>query len=278
MTKTQTHKADPALIDGNAIKVAVLAAQGVEGSDRVGAHEGFIAEGDHVVTHYFACLNFAYKGWRWAVTLSHAPGTKGATLDEVVLLPSEDAILPPAWVPWSERIEPGDLGIGDVLPTREDDPRLVPGYTGADLTLPEELTDPLNPPGWEVGLGRERVLSVDGREAAAERWYTSDFGPRSAMAQAAPARCTTCGFLVPIGGAMRQAFGVCANAIAPSDGHVVSLDYGCGAHSQAEVQPISQAPDALIIDEESYELVEVRPSQELPANEDSSPSEELGHS
>ena len=80
MTKTQTHKADPALIDGNAIKVAVLAAQGVEGSDRVGAHEGFIAEGDHVVTHYFACLNFAYKGWRWAVTLSHAPGTKGATL------------------------------------------------------------------------------------------------------------------------------------------------------------------------------------------------------
>jgi hypothetical protein len=27
--------------------------------------------------------------------------------------------------------------------------------------------------------------------------------------------------------------GVCANVYAPADGHVVAVDYGCGAHSQA---------------------------------------------
>ena len=146
----------------------------------MGAHDGFSVDSEHVVTHYFACLNFAYKGWRWAVTLSHVPGTAAATIDDVVLLPGDEAILPPAWVPWSERLQPGDLGVGDVLPTREDDPRLVPGFTGLDETLPDELTDPLNPPGWELGLGRERILSDVGRNEAVDRWYAGDFGPRAA--------------------------------------------------------------------------------------------------
>jgi hypothetical protein len=276
-TQAQT-KADSACTNADAVKRAVLAAQGVEGADRVGAHDGYFVDSQHVVTHYFACLNFAYKGWRWAVTLSHVPGAAAATIDDVVLLPGDDAILPPPWVPWSERLQPGDLGVGDVLPTREDDPRLVPGFTGLDETLPEELTDPLNPPGWELGLGRERILSDVGRNEAVDRWYAGDFGPRAAMAQAAPARCTTCGFVVPIGGALRQAFGVCANALAPSDGHIVALDYGCGAHSEAEIQPIGQAAEPLIIDEVSYEIVEVQAIEVQESSVDVDATEELGHS
>ncbi len=38
------------------------------------------------------------------------------------------ALLAPAWVPWHERLRPGDLSVGDVLPSTEDDPRLAPAY------------------------------------------------------------------------------------------------------------------------------------------------------
>jgi len=33
-------------------------------------------------------------------------------------------MLAPDWVPWSDRIQAGDLGVGDLLPTAADDPRL----------------------------------------------------------------------------------------------------------------------------------------------------------
>ena len=39
----------------------------------------------------------------------------------------------------------------------------------------------------EVGLGRERVLSITGRDQAADRWYARDNGPQAPIAQAAPA-------------------------------------------------------------------------------------------
>ena len=38
----------------------------------------------------------------------------------------------PEWVPWTERLRPGDLGVGDVLPTEEDDARLEPGWNALD--------------------------------------------------------------------------------------------------------------------------------------------------
>jgi hypothetical protein len=88
----------------------------------------------------------------------------------------------------------------------------------------------------EIGLGRERVLSPEGRREAADRWRESDFGPRSAMARHAPGPCATCGFYLPLAGSLRLSLGACANAYAPADGHVVAADYGCGAHSQASLE------------------------------------------
>ena len=58
-------------------------------------------------------------------------------------------------------------------------------------------------------------------------------GPRTPLAHAAPAPCATCGFLVRLGSPLGRVFGVCANEYAPDDGKVVSLDHGCGAHSEA---------------------------------------------
>ncbi|MCE7079076.1 DUF3027 domain-containing protein [Streptomyces sp. ST2-7A] len=99
----------------------------------------------------------------------------------------------------------------------------------------------------ELGFGRARVLSRLGIEESAERWQEA-FGPETPMAQAAPASCAGCGFLIPMAGSLRQAFGVCANEYSPADGRVVSLDYGCGAHSEAARMPDSITPPPPVID------------------------------
>ena len=218
----------------------------------VGEHLGHRVELDRVVTHLFECRRAGYRGWRWNVTVARAARAKTVTVDEVVLLPGEDAIVAPVWVPYRERIQPGDLSPGDLLPTDDDDPRLVPGYLLGDTRHVEDDTD-VEHSAWdleddsavrevvrEVGLGRERVLSLEGREQAAQRWYDGERGPEAAIAQSAKDHCSSCGFLVRIAGPLSRVFGVCANAYANDDGQVVSFDHGCGAHSRVQLGKQSQ--------------------------------------
>lgn len=213
-----------------AVDTARAAAEEI-GGDTVGAHLGARDEGERVVTQLFASSLPGYTGWHWAVTLTRAPRSRTVTVDEVVLLPGEGALLAPSWVPWEERVRPGDLGPGDLLPPPEDDPRLVPAYASGD-------DDPqVRSVGFELGLGRVHVLSREGRLAAADRWYHGDRGPDTAMARHAPAHCGTCGFYLPIEGSLRAGFGVCGNDITEADGAVVSAEYGCGAHSETSPQP-----------------------------------------
>ena len=185
-----------------------------------------------VLTHSFASRVPGYVGWHWAVTVAGIPGTDEVTVDEVVLLPGDQALLAPAWVPWQERLRPGDLSVGDVLPCTEDDPRLAPTYTVDDDSADDAEGSVV---AFEIGLGRERVLSAEGRGEAVSRWAAGDFGPASSMARHAPATCASCGFFLPLAGSLRQSVGACANAYAPADGRVVTVDYGCGAHSQASI-------------------------------------------
>ncbi len=139
----------------------------------------------------------------------------------------------PPWVPWRERIQPGDLSPGDLLPAEEDDPgwcpATPPGTTIVDHDTVKEVGD-------ELGLGRPRVLSLEGRELAAQRWYDGSHGPEAPIAQSAPAHAAAAaaswsGWPGPLS----QVFGVCANAYANDDGRVVSYDHGCGAHSEARL-------------------------------------------
>jgi Protein of unknown function (DUF3027) len=201
--------------------------------EHAGDHLGLVAEGERAVTHFFAASLPGYQGWRWAVTVARAPRSRHVTICETVLLPGPDALVAPQWVPWQDRLQPGDLGVGDLLPTPPDDDRLVPGYLRSDDPAVEEV-------GWELGLGRARVMSREGRMETAQRWYDGDCGPAAPIAAAAPrpARCGTCGFYLPLAGSMRLAFGACGNLFAPDDGRVVSADHGCGAHSEV----LSQAP------------------------------------
>jgi hypothetical protein len=198
------------------------------GGEAVGDHLGVTASGDRIATHAFASTLPGYAGWYWAVTVARAPRAKHATVDEVVLLPGADALLAPEWVPWSERLRPGDLGPGDLLPSHPDDTRLIPAYVQSDDPAVDEVA-------FELGLGRVRVMSREGRIDTAERWFAGDTGPDTAMARQAPATCGTCGFLLPLAGSLRAGFGACGNEMAPADGRVVSVEYGCGAHSEVEI-------------------------------------------
>jgi len=237
-----------------AVDLARAAAEEDAEPGTVGAHLGVTAEGERLVTHAFAALAKGYRGWRWAVTVARAPRSRTVTVCEVVLLPGTDAILPPAWVPWQERIAPGDLGPADVLPYRADDPFLAPGYSATD----EEDEDHAQL--WELGLGRVRVLSLEGREAAATRWYTGNHGPTAEEALHAAAPCSTCGFFLPLAGGLRRAFGVCGNEWSPSDGRVVSVDHGCGAHSETDVEVPEPMPlPEPILDETGAEAVALPP-------------------
>lgn len=238
----------------------------------VGDHLGVSVDDARVVTHFFATLDPAYHGWRWAVTVARASRSKTVTVDDVVLLPGDESLLAPEWVPWSERLRPGDLGVGDLLPTAADDPRLAPTFLMTDDDEERETE-------FEFGLGRERVLSYEGRVDAVERWYSGEPGPEAAMARAAPAACASCGFFVPLSGGLRQAFGACANEFAPDDGRVVAADHGCGAHSQAVVLPAA-APQPMALSEENpgYDVVGGLLGHDPGSVSDVELAEPLGHS
>lgn len=336
MSPMTTRQAEPDQACAGAVDLARAAAEEDAGPAEVGSHVGIEVESDRVVTHLFACLSPAYVGWRWAVTVSRAARSKVVTVSETILLPGPDSLLAPAWVPWTERVRPGDLKAGDLMPARSDDERLVPvvaiaGEAGlldwdesdawrlgvdlgagagiaADAGQPRAEAEPAEaeparaeparaepaeteagqPPagqfaarepaagtraparrksgpsrtrarGRAVGApaGPTRVLSATGRDEAAVRWYTSEQGPRSALASAAPAHCLTCGFMIRLSGPLGQLFGVCANEFAPDDGKVISVDHGCGAHSDGEAAAAAAVADTVTpaIDELGYDML-----------------------
>lgn len=217
----------------------------------VGDHLDAHVEDERVVTHLFDCRRPGYAGWRWSVTVARASRQKGVTVDEIVLIPGADAIVAPTWVPYRERIKPGDLSPGDLLPVSDDDARLVPTYSFGDDPLDADARAQVRTVAKDLGLGRIRTLSPEGHELAAQRWYDGDAGPDAPLAQSAPEPCSTCGFLVRISGSLAESFGVCANGDANDDGRVVAFDHGCGAHSEVrlakrhEPQPL---PDPVVDD------------------------------
>jgi len=251
----------PDAVLSSAADLARAAVLEIAPADHVGDHVGVSTDTDGLATHTFACLARGYRGWAWAVTVAVVPHGEAATVSEVVLLPGDGAILAPVWVPWTDRVRAGDLNPGDLHPTSPDDPRLEPGYGGADALEADDETSstvtPLRPEQWELGLGRETVLSPYGRGVAADRWYDGDYGPDAPMAKAAPGNCRGCGFLMPIGGLIGQAFGVCANELG-ADGRVVALGYGCGAHSSVrEIEGTGVPVTEIAVDETVLDVLDL---------------------
>lgn len=175
----------------------------------VGEHLGFFAVSGagNVATLRFSADLPGYPGWEWHAVVACASGAADVTVNEVALVPGNtgQALQAPDWVPYADRVRPGDLGPGDVFPPEPDDPRIANGT----------LT---------------RASAVQPRA----RWRDGDFGPHSEMATQARLKCRTCAFFLPAGDEIGPNFGVCANKFS-ADGRVVHAAYGCGAHSETRV-------------------------------------------
>lgn len=223
-------KADAYLGSEETIAKARAALADIAAPGEVGEYLGLDMVADRLANLRFAAAKPGYPGWNWVVTVARVPRGRTATVDEAELLPGPDALLAPPWIPWADRLQPGDLGPGDVLPHVVDDPRLEPGYAAQKDEDDEDRATIV-----ELGLGRARVLSPEGRSEAATRWYTGAHGPDAPEAVKAAAPCSTCGFMTPLAGSLRAVFGVCTNEWSNKDGQVVSYDHGCGAHSETDM-------------------------------------------
>ncbi|RNE48646.1 DUF3027 domain-containing protein [Corynebacterium alimapuense] len=209
------------LLDSRAISLARATVEEL-GEGGVGEHLGVQGLGGNVATHRFAADVPGYSGWEWNVVLACASGSRRVTVNELALMPapSGEALRAPEWVPWSDRLRPGDLGPGDLMPPALDDERL-------DRSGDGELT-----------------LSRRGLDAALQRWRTGDYGPTSEFAEKANLSCRSCAFFVSVGKTLGSNFGACVNEYS-ADGHIVHATYGCGAHSGTPDDDLAdETPDA----------------------------------
>jgi hypothetical protein len=62
--------------------------------------------------------------------------------------------------------------------------------------------------------------------------------------------------MLPVGGPVGQLFGLCANAMSPADGRVVSLAFGCGAHSEVEIEPDAIIDEGPTIDDVDFDTID----------------------
>jgi hypothetical protein len=102
----RTGKPDAFL--ANAVDTARTALEGITAASDIGQHLGAKSEGDRLVTHLFESRLPGYLGWQWFAVLTRNSRSKVVTVNELGLLPSQDSILAPEWVPWAERVRPED--------------------------------------------------------------------------------------------------------------------------------------------------------------------------
>lgn len=234
------RSAVPAPLGAAAIEVA-RAAVAEMGEGACGAHLAAIngepdnadSSAGRTVTHIFAADVPGYTGWEWNVVLAWAPGAQHPTVSEVALMAGRRALTAPEWVPYEERIRPGDLGPTDVMPPKPEDMRLEPA--------PEKSP--------AARLGRAQQLSAAGRDQALSRWRTGEYSANSEFARQATQYCKTCAFCLPVGEDIAPGMGVCTNEFA-FDGRVVQFAYGCGAHSETPPAPTVGQPESAPFDDE----------------------------
>lgn len=289
-----------------------------ERDDAVGDFVTAIDLGDNVTDYRFECTMRGYEGWQWSVTLYHDEEAERWTINESTLVPTEDSLLPPVWIPWKDRLKPSDLSVTDSIGTEENDSRLENGVSevedkseledksensdseASENNVTSENTDDADADAAESNeaneaskaneaaksseeseesegskeseesegfeeseesessesyesnedfedaveafhLSRRKVMTAEAIAQTAKRWYSGQHGPKSLSTRIAEGNaCSTCGFMIPLAGALGNMFGVCANAWSPDDGKVVSLDHGCGEHSDIEPPEPSQ--------------------------------------
>jgi hypothetical protein len=86
-----------------AVEIARAALEDFTEPGEVGEHLGATADDERVVTHRFVANVPGYRGWAFFATLARAPRSKVITISETGMLPGDNALLAPEWVPWMDR-------------------------------------------------------------------------------------------------------------------------------------------------------------------------------
>ncbi|TAL43449.1 MAG: DUF3027 domain-containing protein [Salinibacterium sp.] len=92
-------------------------------ADTIGDYVGQTDEGGGAVSVLFASKQPGYPGWIWTVSVADVEGSEPTVL-EAELMPGEDALLAPDWVPWSDRLaeyEAAQELLGEASDGDEDD-------------------------------------------------------------------------------------------------------------------------------------------------------------
>lgn len=108
---TQVHRRRTTKIDAIIAEAKDVAMQGVlsiTSADSIGPVHHIRGEEERLSTHLFECALPGYRGWFWFATLARTPRSKQVTVCEAGLLPGDDALLAPEWLPWAERVLPED--------------------------------------------------------------------------------------------------------------------------------------------------------------------------
>jgi len=119
-----------------AVGEARTAIEGITAASDIGAHLAAKSEGDRLVTHLFESTMAGYQGWQWYAVLTRNSRSKVVTVSELGLLPSEDSILSPEWVPWAERVRPEDARAAE----EEEPPAAEAFASGPDASQAEAET------------------------------------------------------------------------------------------------------------------------------------------
>ena len=199
----------------------------------VGDHLGAVSEAAKVDHPLLRLQRAGYRGWRWSVTVPAPRGRSTSRSTRSCCSPATT----PSWPPSGCRGASGSGRATSAPATCSPPRRTTRGWfrrswrttSYADLDAVKEVAD-------ELGLGRARVLSLEGRELAAAALVRRQPRPRRRRSPSPPrASASPAASWSGWPGPLSQSFGVCANAFANDDGRVVSFDHGCGAHSEAQL-------------------------------------------
>jgi hypothetical protein len=83
--------------------VALVALHEITPPMTVGEAAGYGVEPDGTISLRFANRLPGYPGWFWTVSIAQVDGAEPTVL-EAELLPGDDALLAPDWVPWADRL------------------------------------------------------------------------------------------------------------------------------------------------------------------------------
>lgn len=124
-----------------AVDVARTAVEGIAPAEQIGEHIGARSEGDRLVTHLFESRLPGYLGWQWYAVLTRNSRSKVVTVDELGLLPSEDSVLAPAWIPWAERVRPEDAQDDEAADEASGSPTPSPASAPGQQDTDQQDTD-----------------------------------------------------------------------------------------------------------------------------------------